>query len=579
MPEFDNNTFKSGSNTFAYSQIIQIENPAFISDRASIYGLPTGAPPTPNTNTLLILPDEIRYEHFLDAFAQANISFTVASSNALTNLNYSTVIVPYDPTDSGLSQKLLQRVYGGTTLIVLNEGTLGTISNVLNLVKIESIVPIESGANWTVTTGTGQIRTTAQNNQTFLTFSGKTDASGSARVDYTFSNPTDLSSVKSFLFNFLSKQTIQSVRFALFDNKNNFDGITLPAGSVGNWTDYTVGLSDFTETSNSLNSSSILRIRVGLNAQPNSTVSFDFSGVNAIFQTENNSATGISYKGQTLGLPSNASVPVLNVDGTVAFYTSNNSNVSPLMIEKEYGAGRILYLNLLPLADKVGALKNVLDKVLPWIKDTSDLSLFNWNRSDASKQFDMYSQSVSALGSIIITSNSMVPVSGFSFNQTMPSYSEPYFSLATSNVKITPSSVGTYSTISASGPFNLTILNGSQSTNYSIANNCTFLFKDPQISVNGSTSLQSAYWRNDAAYWGNTLVFDGKTSFSVWYSSVYLLIFNFNYEGHFNYASTYSNVALIYPSLQQAEPTLYLSVAFVVMILVAEVFWRKRVDH
>jgi hypothetical protein len=575
MPEFDNSILKTLNKAFINANVIQTQNSEYQVDEASIYALPDGVPPLPNASTLFILPDNSDSKAVHNAFAQEKIGYEVASSNALTNLNFSAIILPYDTTDS----LLITKVKEGTTLVVFNLNSFENFANELNLISKESIAPMETDANWTITTGSGQIKSSVSDNQKIKVFSGNTDSNGNARIDYSAPSLLNFSSITSINFKFSSNQTIQSVRFALFDGENNYVAYSLPYSNIGNWKDYTINLDHYTDASGSINLSSIKKIRIGVNYQANSTVAFNFTGFEAIFQTQNSSATDLTYNGETITLPSKITVSVLNDKDAIAFYTNNKTRVSPLIIEHKYGAGRILYVNSLPLMDENQSFSLVLRQILVWIQDSVYLPAFNWTVEDAKNQFEMYTKSVAIHGLIQLNSNSLIAVKGFNFSQEMLSYTDAQFSINATSIKIIPSSNGTYSSILVTAPFDLMVTHGNWTNRYAITQDCTFLSNTPYINANGTTTFENDFWRKNTRYWGVSTIFQGKVSFNIYFSDIYLLIFNFNYNGEFNYENSYQNIASLYSNLQQFGPAIYISAAFVVLISISLKIKGRQFTH
>jgi len=571
MPEFDDYILKSNQDSFIYTNILQLYDSEYKTNETAIYRLPYGVPPTPDSEVLFLLPTGSPYTFVLDAFAQANISYTVASPNALTNINYSTIVLPYDPPDTELSQKLTRKAEEGTTLVIFNVDNLGSIAEKLNLIRKSEIAPIEPVTSWEITIGEGQINATPQDEQPIMNVSGQTDTNGMLRVDYTLQDSLDVKDAISLFFKFNSNQNIQSVRFALFDGNNNFQAYTLPYSPIEMWKNFELKLNKFTETSPSMNLSSIHKLRIGINGDPNTPYDFRFSGIEIISKPQNTSSNSITYKEQTLPLPSTINVPILNMNYASAFYLFNNTPVSPLITQENYGSGRIIYVNALPLLDNKKVLLEFLPKILPWTQEMVDFPQFNWTQEDASQRFEMYTKKIVAQGSININSTSLAPINGIQLDGQALNYSNIHFSINATYLEITPNTNGAYSKIAVSGPFDLLIFdNGQLHVKYAVNSNCTFLVKDPQVAVLGETQLEYAYWRKNAGHWGRTMIFHGDTTFKIYYSNIYLLLFDFQYNGAFSSLAPYLEITKLYPELEQVSITLYLSIAVIIIIIISD---------
>ena len=393
--------------------------------------------------------------------------------------------------------------------------------------------------------------------------SRKTDPNGQARVDLLFSNPLNLESINNLQFNFSTHESIQSLRFALFDDKSNYLAFTLVSNSLGD-ENFSVDLSKFTESSGLFNKTSVKKIRIGVNSEPNSPADFVFSNLDKIMPSRNSSADGLLNNKDTVFLRSEVTVPVLNSNDALAFYTKNEEIISAFLINQQYGNGRILYLNL-PYASQEIALDHI------WVlfEGLFELPQNNPVESIEAESFDFYTKNIFINGQVNIQSYSIKPISNYNFSSEIPNYSDVNFSINTSSVEINPSSIGTYSTVFISGPFDMEITDPRQETKHiTVDHDCTFLINSPNVIASGTTTFQESYWRDNTRYWGATTTFTGDASFNIRFSDIYLLIFDLKYR-NFEYESYYKDISGIYISIQRIEPTVYILIILAVVLLVS----------
>lgn len=570
VPEFDDYILESNRDSFIYTSVLQAFDPAYRINETLIYELPCGVPPTPGSEVLLIIPTGSPYTSVLNAFAQTNSSYDVALPNAFTNLYHPIIVLSYDPLDIELSQKLTKRLNEGATLIVFNVDKLGNFAEKLNLIRKNKIAPVEPTDSWKISIGEGHISTTTQNEQTIMNITGRTDINGWLRIDYILQEPWDLKDAEALAFKFKSDKPIQAILFALFDVNNNYQAYNLPC-TFTEWKDFKLNLHTFTEASPSMNLSAISKIRIGINGEPNSAYDFYFSDIEIILKPNNMPSNSIAYKQQTLTLPSTINVPILNTNNATAFYILNDTKVSPLIIQKNYGTGRLIYVNAFPLVDNKGTSLKILPEILTWIQDTAELPSFNWTRDNINQRFEMYTKKIAAQGYINIDSNSIIFINGFELKLQAQDYSNIHFSIKATSMEITPSTTGTYTHVSVHGPFELNIFeNEKLLSKYYITDNSTLLVKDPQITVRGETRLEKTFWRKEAVHWGRTLIFNGDITFTIHYPNVYLFIFDFKYKGSFQSFTLHSDLVKLYPQLEQAPTSLYLLIIFLVIIATLE---------
>ncbi|MBS7646788.1 hypothetical protein KEJ24_02995 [Candidatus Bathyarchaeota archaeon] len=571
VPEFDDYILKSNRDSFLCTNVLQAVDPVYKINETLIYELPYGVPPTPESEVLLLTPTGSPYTSILNAFAQTNSSYDVALPSAFTNLYYPIIVLPYDPLDNELSQKLTKRLDEGATLIVFNVDKLGNFAEKLNLIRKDKIAPVEPIDSWKISIGEGQIKTTMQNEQTTMNVTGQTNINGWLRIDYIFQEPWNSKNAEALAFKFKSNKPVQSVRFVLFDINNNYQAYTLPYTYAGEWKEFKLNFYNFTEASTSMNLSAISKIRIGINGEPNSVYDFYFSDIEIILKPNSVPSNSIAYKQQTLTLPAAINVPILNTNNATAFYMLNETKVSPLIIQENYGAGKLIYVNAFPLIDNKETSLKILPEVLKWIKDTTELPSFNWTRDNINQRFEMYTKRVTAQGSINIDSNSIMFINGFELKLQAQDYSNIHFSIKATNIEITPYTMGTYAKISFYEPFELNIFeNEKLLSKYYVTNNSTLLVKDPRITVHGETQLEESFWRKKAEHWGRTLIFNGETAFTIHYPNVYLFIFDFKYNGSFRSFTVYSDLVKLYPQLEQVHTSLYLSIIVLVLIATIE---------
>ncbi|MEM3797506.1 MAG: hypothetical protein QXY74_03600 [Candidatus Bathyarchaeia archaeon] len=569
--EFDDYVLKSNRDSFICTNVLQAFDPVYKINETLIYELPYGVPPTTESEVLLLTPTGSPYTSILNAFAQTNSSYDVALPSAFTNLYYPIIVLPYDPLDNELSQKLTKRLDEGATLIVFNVDKLGNFAEKLNLIRKDKIAPVEPIDSWKISIGEGQIKTTMQNEQTTMNVTGQTNINGWLRIDYIFQEPWNSKNAEALAFKFKSNKPVQSVRFALFDINNNYQAYTLPYTYAGEWKEFKLNFYNFTEASTSMNLSAISKIRIGINGEPNSVYDFYFSDIEIILKPNSVPSNSIAYKQQTLTLPAAINVPILNTNNATAFYMLNETKVSPLIIQENYGAGKLIYVNAFPLIDNKETSLKILPEVLKWIKDTTELPSFNWTRDNINQRFEMYTKRVTAQGSINIDSNSIMFINGFELKLQAQDYSNIHFSIKATNIEITPYTMGTYAKISFYEPFELNIFeNEKLLSKYYVTNNSTLLVKDPRITVHGETQLEESFWRKKAEHWGRTLIFNGETAFTIHYPNVYLFIFDFKYNGSFRSFTVYSDLVKLYPQLEQVHTSLYLSIIVLVLIATIE---------
>jgi len=579
VPEFDDYTLKSNRDSFIYTNVLQVFDPAYKINETSIYRLPYGVPPTPNSEVLLLLPTGLPYTSVLNAFAQTNRSYDVALPDALTNLHHPTIVLPYDPLDIELSHKLIKRVEEGITLVVFNVDKLGNIAEKLNLTRKDKIASVEPVTSWRIGIGEGLINSITQNEQTIMNITGQTNIDGIVRVDYILEDPWDLKDAEALAFNFKSNKAIQSVRFAFFDASNNYRAYTLEYVTVGEWQDFRLDPDAFTEASPSLNLSSVSKIRIGINGDPNSVYNFYFSDIEVISKPHDVSANSIAYKQQTYTLSSTIDVPTLNQNNAIAFYIFNGTKVSPLIIHEKYGMGEIFYINALPLIENEKSSIETLSEIITWIQDAAGLPPFNWTRDDANGHFEMYTKKVVARGSITVDSNSLAFISGFQINLNTVYYSNIYFSIKAADVEISPGIEGAYSHLSVSSPFELHVFKDEeQLAKYNVRENSTFLVKDLQVTIHGEAQLEETYWRKKAGHWGRTLIFEGDTSFTIHYTNAYLFLFNFQHKGSFRSFIPHLDFVKLYPKLEHASTTFYLSIIIIVVIVALKKLDKAKIN-
>ena len=577
VPEFDDHILKSNRDSFTYTNVLQLFDPAYENDETSIYKLPYGVPPTPNSQVLILLPTRSPYTSVLDAFAQMNKSYDVALPNALTNLHYPTIVLAYDPLDVELSQKLTKRVDEGATLVVFNVDKLGNIAEKLNLIEKDKVAPVVPVDHWRISYGEGLINTTMDAEQGIIMHvSGKTDNNRMLRADYILENPLDSTNTETITFTFKSEESEIEVRFALLDVNDNWHAYTLKYTNTGSWQTFKLPLNTPSDASASMNLSLVNRVRIGINGIPNTSYSFYSSNIEVIPKSKLTLADSIGNEQCLLKLPFTVNVPILNSSDAFAFYMLNGSSAAPFIIEKNYGSGRIIYINAMPLVNDKKAGHKILPEVLTWVSDIVGLPSFNWTKEDANERFEMYTKKASAKGSVNINSSSITFIDGLQPKIRVSNYSGVIFSIRTNEAKILPSMNATYAQVFASGPFKLLIFENENLTRtYQVEGNSTILMKNPKVSVSGETVLEKAYWRKRSGYWGRTLTFNGDTAFTTHCTSISIYSGYISHQGSFKSLTPHSDFVESYPHLEKITTTLCLSFIAVTVIITFKQLIRK----
>jgi len=256
--------------------------------------------------------------------------------------------------------------------------------------------------------------------------------------------------------------------------------------------------------------------------------------------------------------------------------------MAPFIIQKDYGSGRLVYINAMPLVNDKKIDPQILSKIMTLITDIVSLPTYNWTREDAKERFEMYVGSVYAKGVISIYSDSMTFTDSLSLQQKIRivDYSNITFSLRAKEVRILPAMRGTYSQLFVTGPWKLLIFeNGKLIETCEVGENSTMLVKNPKVNVLGETVMKETYWRKKSGHWGRTLTFYGDTAFTIYYSGTYLFIFDFESQGSFKSIIPYSDFAELYPHYEELAITIYLSLILLAVLMAFHKLMRKYRDE
>ena len=574
MPETANSYFKSNPTSYMYTEIFNRFDNA---NPTLVYNLPYGVPSSTDSDLLFLTPDEAYpYNNVLNALAASNRTYDVALSDCYTNLDYQKIVLPYDPVSSDLTNVLLEKAEAGATLVVFNLGSAGNIADAINLSQKEDVLSLED-SSWTITYGTGTANIAeSAGNSPILSLNGKSDNSGLFRCEYSFLKPWNMSNVDSLLFKF-KNEVAQEVRFVLLDTDGNWCGFMGQYDNAGSWQTIRFSLDSPTDQTNVVNLSSINRIRLGINSNPDEPCNFSVSEFKVVPKEVTTTSDSTSYQSNLLSFSSDVQVPVLNSNESLAFYQYNGLPVSSFIIQKNYGAGQIVYVNASPLAN---AESPILLESINWVTTIANLTENTYTREEANQQFEMYAGKLDFQGQIMLNSTSIKFISGSGIALNTSKYSAPLFSVIADHITIIPSKYGTYCQASVLGTFELQIYDNLALTDsFLIQTNGTtsILMKSVGINASGNITFGDEYSRKISGYWGTTVQAEGNMSCTIRYSGKYLFIFDFEQSNLSINVTGNSSYSVAYLQLENISFVIYASISFIVTLGIYKLLRRKQI--
>jgi len=271
---------------------------------------------------------------------------------------------------------------------------------------------------------------------------------------------------------------------------------------------------------------------------------------------------------RSIKLPFAMKVPVLNTSDASSFFALDGSIVSPFVLQKQYGSGKIVYVNVFPLSS---CSQMPLSESMNFVLDVLHLPKFDMSKEFVDDHFDIYAARVNMTGCVNIYTKSISVIQGsdFQFNSSDNS-NIMLLVTAEKEVSIQPSNIGTYAEVSIVGPFELSIFRDETVERHSFKKSAVLLMKDPSVSASGEVVVHEAFRRDRWQDWKRTLVFNGEVSFNIRYPNVYLFIFDFDPQGTLKSLASPYEFCQMYPLLEKVnEASHYLLIVALTIIVVA----------